>query len=94
MTADPAIYALPQTMRVEECHALDQFLRQNGDQAIRIDGHQVEKIGGLAAQLIVAHQNLRGDAAPISITTPSSALTEAMGILGLSDVFGVNGGPV
>ena len=91
MTADPAIYILPQNMRVEECHALDQFIRENADQAIQLDGQHVEKLGGLAAQLIVAHQVLRGDALTIGVSDPSPALTEALGILGLSDVLGTEG---
>lgn len=91
MTADPVLYALPQTLRVEECHALDQFIRKHGDQPVHLNGQNVEKLGGLAAQLIVAHQSFRDEGSAIKVVNPSAALIDAMAILDLSDALEIAG---
>jgi anti-anti-sigma regulatory factor len=85
MTVEPATFALAETIRVEECHTLDQFIRSAGDRPIILDGQQVKKFGGQAAQLIAAHQNMRRDTETrIAISNPSDALTSALATLGLS----------
>lgn len=88
MTAEPAIYELPETTKIEECYTLDQFIRSAGDRAIVIDGQRVQRFSGLAAQLIAAHQGIRKDTgAVISVIQPSQALIEALQILGLSHLL-------
>lgn len=89
MTAEMATYVLPETVKVEECHALDQFIRSRADCAIQLQGHKVQKFGGLAAQLIAAHQQIRHDTEnQISLINPSDALSSSLATLGLGHLLG------
>ena len=85
MTAEPAIFALPEAIKIEECHTLDQFIRSAADRAVVLDGQRVKKFSGLAAQLIAAHQSVRqGTDAKVSLILPSQALTDALAALDLT----------
>lgn len=88
MTAESVTFELPETIKVEECHTLDEFIRSAADRAIVLDGHRVRKFSGLAAQLIAAHQGTRHEAnVRMSITLPSQALTDALATLDLSHLL-------
>jgi hypothetical protein len=85
MTAEPATFELPETIKVEECYTLDQFIRSADDRPIVLNGQRVKKFGGQAAQLIAAHRNVRhGTETQIAIANPSDALRSALATLALS----------
>ncbi|MFT6073858.1 MAG: hypothetical protein ACJAZ1_000769 [Yoonia sp.] len=50
MTAEPMVFKLPETMKIEECLPLDQFIRTTPDCTIHLDGLNVQEFSGLAAQ--------------------------------------------
>lgn len=88
MTAEPVTFDLPETMKVEECHALDQFLRATPDCTIHLNGQNVQKFGGLAAQTVAAHQRFRQqDSHAIHFVSPSEALVNALTLLGLGELL-------
>lgn len=92
MTAEPATYELPENMRVEDCAALDQFLRDTNDRAVRINAAHTVKFGGLAAQTIAAHQKIRGagDTA-LTIDAPSEGMRNALTMMGLDALLDQTG---
>ena len=76
MTAESVTFELPETIKVEECHTLDEFIRSAADRAIVLDGHRVRKFSGLAAQLIAAHQGTRHEANVRIVHHPSITSTD------------------
>ncbi|MGJ8623647.1 MAG: hypothetical protein ACSHW1_12810 [Yoonia sp.] len=87
-------YALPEILRMEECTALDTFLRDHADQPVQLDGQQVQKLGGLAAQAIVAHLTIRAEgAATLELCNTSDAMRDAFALLGLSAFLDQSGVP-
>lgn len=93
MTVEPATYQLPENMRVEDCVALDQFLRDAADRPVQLDAAQTAKFGGLAAQVIAAHQKIRaGGGATLVIDAPSDGLHAALNTLGLVALLDQQGG--
>ena len=88
MTAEPVVFDLPETMKVEECHALDQFIRGTPDCTIYLCGRHVKKFSGLGAQTAAAHNHMRQqDGQAIRIIDPSDTLINALAMLGLSDLL-------
>lgn len=88
MTAEPVVFDLPETMRVEECHALDQFIRGTPDCTIYLSGQHVKKFSGLGAQTAAAHNRMRQqDGQAVQIINPSEVLIDALAMLGLSDLL-------
>jgi anti-anti-sigma regulatory factor len=79
-------------MRAEDCHKLDQFIRDAPNQPIVIDGQNVEKFSGLGAQLIAAHQSYRSDEHLLTVSNPSAALSNALEILGLAQILNTGRG--
>ena len=88
MIADVETYALAPVMKPEDCEDLDQFLRANQANPVTLDGVEVTRMGGLSAQLILAHQRFRRDTvAPLRIANPSEAMTSDLILLGLGAVL-------
>ena len=88
MTAEPVVFDLPETMKVEECHALDQFIRGTPDCTIYLSGRHVKKFSGLGAQTAAAHNHMRQqDGQAVRIIDPSDTLINALVMLGLSDLL-------
>ena len=87
MPVDTMTFDLPSAMRTEDCEALDVFLRKNAARPVRLNGAEVRKFSGQAAQVIAAHQKFRHGTPLLVIDTPSPALEEALTLLDLAAVL-------
>ena len=89
MPDDSTIFALPAVMRTEDSISLHTFLSAHHDEPVTLDGSQVQKFTGLAAQVIAAHLKWRvGTDNRITLSNESVAVKEAMTQLDLDAAFG------
>lgn len=92
MTADSDVFVLPEALKLEECQRLDRFLRETDSKNIQLDGTAVTRMGGMAAQLIAAHQSIRtAGGTQITVTNPSDGMIAAFETLDLGHVLASKG---
>lgn len=86
MTGGAAKFELPAIMKIENCEELHAFLVTAQSQDIEIDCSKVERLGGLAAQmLLVADVSWRHKALSVTLKDPSSGFCRDLARLGLCD---------
>ncbi|MEO1639374.1 MAG: STAS domain-containing protein [Pseudomonadota bacterium] len=75
MTNDTSRFALPAVVRMEDCEALSQFLKDARGAAATVDCSGVTRLGGLAAQMIiVAKRTWAADDQPLELIEADQAL--------------------
>ena len=80
-------YALPQIMKTPECAALYTFLRAHDGQPVNIDGKDVNRLSGLAVQLLVCAQQIwRARGVTFQLLSPSDALCRSLALAGFADI--------
>ena len=92
MTDQIATFDLPPVMKSEDCQKLDAFLRNHEDQLVSLNCRDVTRIGGQAAQVIVAHINFRQEKeCAIVFDTPSEGFSGAVHRMGLGHILDAEG---
>jgi len=92
MPEDTDTFSLPAVIKMEDCDAIDAFLRNCEGAKIQLDGENVQKLGGMAAQLILAHQVFhRAQGRDLTVTVPSAELAAALDTMGLGKILAVSG---
>ncbi len=85
MTADCAIYELPPVMKLEDCEKLHGFLHERRGQAVALGCGSVDRMTGLAAQMIFfAHRKWSSDGVSFTLRDPSGGCLESLTTLGLA----------
>lgn len=86
MAGGAARFELPAIMKIESCEELHTFLAAAQSQDVEIDCSRVERLSGLAAQmLLMADASWRRNARTVALKDPSSAFCEGLARLGLCD---------
>lgn len=88
MSENNDTFMLPELIRMEDCDAIDAFLRSCEGKTAQLEGGNVRKCGGMAAQLILAHQGFyRAQGKDVTVTAPSAELAAALNTLGLGRIL-------
>ena len=79
---------LPPILDTVAAPALRETLLARRGEALTLDGGEVERLGGLCLQvLLAAERTWRGDGAAFGVEPRSEALTQALSRLGASDLL-------
>ncbi len=85
MTANSTIFEMPPVMKLEDCETLHCFLQEQHGQAVALDCAAVDRMTGLAAQLVVfAHRKWSSDGVSFALRDVSNGCRDSLTALGLA----------
>ncbi|KQI71334.1 hypothetical protein AN191_13725 [Loktanella sp. 5RATIMAR09] len=88
MTDDTASFELPKMMKVDDCEALHRFLADAQNKHIAFDCSAVERLSGLAAQILVMAAGVwRSQSLDVTFGSPSDGFSLSVSMLGLNDLL-------
>jgi chemotaxis protein CheX len=88
MTDDTANFELPKIMKLEDCEKLHEFLATAQTKNLAFGCHAVERLSGLAAQmLLMAVTCWNAQALDVIFENPSDGFMQSIAMLGLNDLL-------